>query len=251
VSITPEIVDPSYIFVKPTIQAYFNREIGAASATVIESAIRTSVLEFSRIDLEQFNSYFKYSKFLRTIDSSAPSIENSSLSIKLATKIAINPNKSKSISASFSNAIFYPHVGHFGSIKTSGFTYFGEPNCYLSDDGAGTINIYRDIIGERRLVDTNKGLVNYDTGVFSATFTPEGATDEELEVEIHPRNQDIFSVRNQILEILEGDILVTAVDAQTRYVGATNLAVGETINTGVSYSGTTSSSSSSSSSSGY
>lgn len=251
VSITPEIVDPSYIFIKPTIQAYFNREIGAASAVLIESAIKAKILDFSRIDLEQFNSYFKYSKFLRTVDASSPSIENSSLSIKLSTKIPLTPNKSKSVSASFSNAIFYPHTGHFGSIKTSEFTYFGETNCYLSDDGNGIINVYRNIIGERRLVDTNKGLVNYDTGVFSATFTPEGVEDEELVVEIHPRNQDIFSVRNQILEILETDILVTAVDAQTRFVSSTNSAVGEVINTGVSYSGTTSSGSSSSSSSGY
>ena len=237
VSITPEIVDPSYIFIKPTVQTYFNREIGAASAVEIESAVKANILSFSQTDLEQFNSYFRYSKFLRTIDASAPAIENSSLSLKLATNINITPNKSKSISASFSNAIFYPHTGHFGSIKTSGFTYFGVAGCYLSDDGAGTINVYRDIIGERRLVDTNKGSVNYDTGVFTATFTPEADDDILLSVEIVPRNQDIFSVRNQILEILETGINVVATDAQSRYVAQTNQSVGEVINTGVSYSG--------------
>jgi hypothetical protein len=237
VSITPEIVDPSYIFIRPTVQTYFNREIGASSAVEIESAVKANILSFSQTDLEQFNSYFRYSKFLRTIDASAPAIENSSLSLKLATNINITPNQSKSISASFSNAVFYPHTGHFGSIKTSGFTYFGVAGCYLSDDGRGTINVYRDIIGERRLVDTNKGVVNYDTGVFTATFTPEAEEDILLSVEIVPRNQDIFSVRNQILEILETDITVIATDAQSRYVAQTNQSVGEVINTGVSYSG--------------
>lgn len=238
VSITPEIVDPSYIFIKPNITAYFNREIGAYTAAEIEDLIKTNVLNFSKIDLEQFNSYFRYSKFLRTVDSSADAIENSSLSIKLSTNIALVPNKSKSISAAFSNAVFYPHEGHFGSIKSSLFTYFGDNQCYLSDDGYGTINVYRDLVGERRLVDTNKGFINYDTGVFSATFTAEGEGDTILKLDIVPREQDIFSVRNQILEILKEDIQVVATDAQNRYVATTNTAVGETINAGVQYSGT-------------
>jgi uncharacterized protein YxeA len=245
VSITPEIVDPSYIFIKPNIISYFNREIGAYTATEIEDLIKANVLSFSKTDLEQFNSYFRYSKFLRTIDGSAPAIENSSLSVKLATNITLVPNQSKSISAAFSNAVFYPHEGHFGSIKSSTFTYFGDNQCYLSDDGAGIINIYRDIVGERRLVDTNKGTINYDTGVFKATFTPEGTGDTLLTVEIVPREQDVFSVRNQILEILANDIQVVALDSQNRYVSSTNTLVGETINTGVQYSGTPSSSSSS------
>jgi hypothetical protein len=218
VSITPEIVDPKYIFLVPQIQVYYNREIGAYSATDIESDVKNAILKYSSTNLEQFNSYFKYSQFLRVIDNANTAIENSSLNLKIATTVAMVPNTPKSYSAAFSNPLFYPHDGHYGSVVTSKFTYFGDSECYISDDGYGNLNIYKTVVGERRLVDTGMGTVNYDTGQVNIfDFSPEADDDLQLTITVEPREQDIFSVRNQILEILEGDILVNATDSQTRY----------------------------------
>jgi uncharacterized protein YxeA len=223
VSITPEIIDPSYIFIRPLINVYFSREVGSYSASDIEQFVKDAVLNFSQVELEQFNTYFRYSKFLRTIDSANPAIQNSSISMTLLKKLVITPNASKAYSTKFSNAIIYPHEGHFGSIYTNNFTYFGDAGCYLSDDGYGVINVYKLVVGERRLIDTNKGSVNYETGqVDIINFRPESVNDTELVVSIVPREQDIFSIRSQILEILEGDIVVNATDSQIRYTNKIN-----------------------------
>jgi len=223
VSITPEIVDPSYIFLRTVINVYYNREVGAYSSSDIEQFVKSAVLNFSVTELEQFNTYFKYSKFLRTIDSSNPAIQNSSIAITMMKKLVVSPNISKAYSTKFSNAILYPHEGHFGSITTNTFTYFGDSGCFLSDDGHGVINVYKLVVGERRLIDTNKGIVNYENGqVDIINFRPESVDDTELVVSITPREQDIFSIRNQIIEILEDDIVVNATDSQIRYTNKIN-----------------------------
>jgi len=130
---------------------------------------------------------------------------------------------SKSYSAAFSNPLEYPHEGHFGSIVTNTFTYFGDNQCYISDDGHGNLNIYKTVVGERRLIDTGLGTVNYDTGrVQVFDFAPESDNDTELVITVVPSDHDIFSIRNQILEILPEDILVNATDSQIRYTQKIN-----------------------------
>lgn len=223
VSITPEIIDPSYIFLRPIINVYFSREIGSFSASEIEANVKTAVANFSQVELEQFNTYFKYSKFLRTIDSASPAIQNSSLSVTLLKKLVMVPNASKSYEARFSNAINHPHEGHFGSVYSNKFTYFGDSNCFLSDDGFGVLNVYKLVVGDRRLVDINKGSINYETGLVNIrSFAPEAVLDTELVLSVVPREQDVFSIRNQILEILPDDVIVNATDSQIRYTTKIN-----------------------------
>ena len=223
VSITPEIIDPSYIFIQPNIQVYFNREVGGYAAADIEANVKEAALNYSNTKLEQFKAYFRYSNFSKVVDESNEAIENSNVTLKLATKLPMTPNVSKSYSAAFSNPLEYPHEGHFGSIVTNTFTYFGDSQCYISDDGYGNLNIYKTVVGERRLIDTGLGTVNYETGrVQVFDFAPESDDDTELRITVIPSDHDIFSIRNQILEILSEDILVNATDSQIRYTQKIN-----------------------------
>lgn len=223
VSITPEFVDPQYLYIKPSIYCYFNREIGSYSASDIQTAVANAVASYSVTKLEQFNSYFQYSRFLQVVDNSNPSIVNSNVSLILGYNVEVTPNQSRSYSAKYSNAIFYPHEGHFGSFYSSQFTYFGNADCYLSDDGYGVINVYRTVLAERKLIDTNIGLVDYLKGrVDILNFAPEAAPNAQISLNIVPAQQDIFAVREQILQINRADIIVSATDSQTRYTAEVN-----------------------------
>lgn len=223
VTITPEIVDPVYMFIQPQIEVFFNREVGAYSAADIEQDVKAAVLQYSETKLEQFQSYFRYSQFLRTIDESNPAIENSTISLKLATKITVTPNQTRSYAFNYSNPVFHPHEGHFGSITTTTFSYGTDTQCFLSDDGDGVINVYKLVVGERRLIDTNIGTIDYTKGTINLSqFAPVGEDDTSLTIMIVPREQDIFSVRNQILEILEEDIVANATDSLNRYNAQVN-----------------------------
>lgn len=223
VTITPEIVDPVYMYIQPIIEVFFNREVGAYSAADIETDVKNAVLNYSETRLEQFQSYFRYSQFLRTIDESNPAIENSTITLKLATKISVTPNVARSYQFNYSNPVFHPHEGHFGSITTTTFTYDNNVQCFLSDDGDGVINVYKLVVGERRLIDTNIGTIDYAKGnITLSQFAPSGENDTSLTIMIVPREQDIFSVRNQVLEILPEDVIANATDSLNRYNAQVN-----------------------------
>ena len=218
VSITPEIVDPNYLYIKPTVDFYYNRELGNKNADELSQIVRRAIINFSEDDLEKFNSYFKYSRFVRTIDNADRAIENSTVRIRLAQRLEMTPNVLRAFQANFSNALNYPHLGHTGSITSNTFEYQGTDTCFISDDGNGVLGVYRNFLGERRVIQTNMGTVDYETGqVQLSQFAPSGANDKVLELIIFPRNQDVFVVRNQILLVDNPDILLTAFDSQTAY----------------------------------
>jgi hypothetical protein len=218
VSITPEIIDPNYLYIKPTVDFFYNRELGNKNADELSQIVRTAINNYSSSDLEKFNSYFKYSKFVRTIDGADRAIENSTVRIRLAQRLEMTPNVLRAFQANFSNALNYPHIGHTGSITSNTFEYQGTDTCFISDDGNGVLGVYRNFLGERRVIQTNMGTIDYETGQLQLSqFAPSGANDKVLELIIFPRNQDVFVVRNQILLVDDTDVLLTAFDSQTAY----------------------------------
>ena len=218
VSITPEIIDPNYMYIKPTVDFYYNRELGNKNADELTQSVRNSILNFSTQDLEKFNSYFKYSKFVGAVDNADRAIENSTVRVRLAQRLEMTPNVLRAYQANFSNPLNYTFIGDIGSITSNTFEYQGTDTCFISDDGNGVLGVYRNFLGERRVIQTNMGSVDYETGQVSISqFAPSGADDKLLELIVFPRNQDIYVVRNQILLVENTDILLTAFDSQTAY----------------------------------
>ena len=218
VSITPEIINPNYLYIKPTVDFYFNRELGNKNADELTTVVRNSITTYSVNQLEKFNSYFKYSSFNRMIDGSDRAIENSNVNVRISQRLTMTPNVLRAFQADFSNPLLYPHTGHIGSITSNTFEYQGIETCYISDDGRGILGVYRNFLGERRVIQTNLGTVEYETGkVTLSQFAPSGANDRLLELIINPRNKDIFVVRNQILLVDDADVVVTAFDSQVAY----------------------------------
>lgn len=218
VSITPEIIDPNYMYIKPTVDFYYNRELGNKNADELSQQVRAAIQTYSTTDLEKFNSYFKYSKFVRVVDGADKAVENSTVRIRLAQRLEMTPNVLRAFQANFSNALNYTFIGDIGSITSNTFEYQGTDTCFISDDGNGVLGVYRNFLGERRVIQTNMGTVDYETGqVQLSQFAPSGENDKTLELIVFPRNQDIYVVRNQILLVDDADVLLTAFDSQTAY----------------------------------
>ena len=218
VSITPEIIDPNYMYIKPTVDFYYNRELGNKNADELSQQVRAAIQTYSTTDLEKFNSYFKYSKFVRVVDGADKAVENSTVRVRLAQRLEMTPNVLRAFQANFSNPLNYTFIGDIGSITSNTFEYQGTDTCFISDDGNGVLGVYRNFLGERRVIQTNMGTVDYETGqVQLSQFAPSGENDKVLELIVFPRNQDIYVVRNQILLVDDTDVLLTAFDSQTAY----------------------------------
>ena len=68
VSITPEIVNPVYIDIIPTVNVYWNPNVTSSSYTDISSKVRQDILNFANTEIKSFDSVFRYSKFVSVID---------------------------------------------------------------------------------------------------------------------------------------------------------------------------------------
>ena len=82
-------------------------------------------------------------------------------------------------------------------------------NCRLEDDGDGAMRIVNTSGTNNRTI-LKIGTVDYDTGIIKINnFNITNYTGTSLKVYAKPRNLDITSSQNVILNILENDVDVT------------------------------------------
>jgi hypothetical protein len=133
----------------------------------------------------------------------------------------------------FNQKLFHPHAGHAYAISSSKFT-FNNQDSYLDDDGNGNIRIYYlNAAGQRVVLDSTAGTVNYTTGLVKLdAFLPTAYTGSSMSIYAEPNDKDITAVRNQILLIANAKVTVlndvtSQVDAKT--VTATTSGVTTTV----------------------
>lgn len=102
----------------------------------------------------------------------------------------------------------HPIIDVHGVTSTT-FTYNGITNCSLEDNGDGLMRVVTPIgSNHKKIIDI--GTVNYDTGVVSLNnFNISNFAGTSLKIFATPRNKDIESVQNVILNIIEPDIDIT------------------------------------------
>jgi hypothetical protein len=96
-----------------------------------------------------------------------------------------------------------------------------KPNvtAYLEDDGYGIVRIYKIVNNSKVIIKPNIGTIDYETGLVTLkNFAPVTLADgrTEIRITVQPRNRDIFSRRNQIIEIDIDGVSVTAVPEKTK-----------------------------------
>ena len=105
IGITPVIIDPTILYVVPSLTVTVDFNQTTMSPADIQSLMTTTMSTFNTNVLENFNTTFRFSQFVGTLNNADPSI----LSVQAATVakkiIAPELNKSQSISLSFNNEI--------------------------------------------------------------------------------------------------------------------------------------------------
>ena len=235
VSITPEIIDPDYLYVGVTSSVNFARELTTKSAEDLRGIIRAGITNYFDTYLNTFQKYLKYSRFVNAIDTTDPSISGSQTTLKMIKIIEPEFNANRTYTLNFSNAISNPHEGHIGAVKSEDFTISGQTDCYIADDGTGVLNIYKLVGNTETIVRNAVGTVNYITGqIIVNNFAPTEMADEgtTMKFSVVPAKQNIYTVRNQIISILPEDILLSIIDDATAYESAVEAA--GTVTTGAS-----------------
>ena len=246
VGITPEIVDPDYMYLKVNSTVKYDSGMTTNSASVLKSTVSTAVTDFGSTNLKTFDKSFRYSKLVQSIDESEVSIKSNQTSVSIKRLLYPALGSSAAYTLPFSNQIYHPANNFWGAITSSEFSYRDSVNtlwtgCRLQDDN-GVMQVYRSSGDERILVDNNVGDVTYLTGKVALTsFKPIAIGSEttgnttSMEVFVTPASSDILPLREQIILINSGDVNITMLDdagTGTYVKGSISTTDGTTLTTG-------------------
>lgn len=214
VAMEPTFINPDYTYidVKSTIRYNVNRT--GLNPEDIRTLVASSILSYSSSNLNNFNRTLRYSKMINNIDKAEDAIVSNDSTIRLIKVITPEFNTSQSFKVDFKTPLLdtisfvdeeHPS-GDQHVITSSSFTYSGQKNCILEDDGDGILRIVSQEINTHKTI-LNVGTVDYASGVvyindlnISSMNTP------TFKIYATTKSRDVESSRNTILNILEEDI---------------------------------------------
>ena len=224
VSIDPVFVDATYLYVVPEIEARYDSTVTSLTPAEVINKVKNAVVSYETNTLGIFGTKFYYSKFLKSIDNVDNSIVGALSNIQMQKRFTPITTVATRYSLSFNNAIYNPYPGYVYVISSSAFTYAGNSGCRFDDDGQGNIRIYYMQGSNRIYVNSSAGTIDYATGLVSINaILITNYVGDEIKVNAKPADNNVFSVRNQILLISDTDI--TLIDNSTDRTVATLLDV--------------------------
>ena len=246
VGITPEVVDPDYMYLKITSTVKYDSGTTTNSAAILKSTVTTAVTDFGDTNLKTFDKSFRYSKLIQAIDASEISVKSNQTSIQLKRLLYPALGLSGSYTLPFSNQIYHPSNTFWGAVTSGEFSYRDSANTLWSEcrlqDANGIVEVYRSSGEDRIIVNNNVGTLVYLTGKMVLTsFQPIGIGSDTtgnttpLEVFITPASSDVLPLREQIILIESADVDVTMLDdvgTGTYVIGSISTTDGTTLSTG-------------------
>jgi hypothetical protein len=215
VGITPIIVDPNFIYIVPTITAYVDFNKTTMSPADVKALLLNSVSAYNTKYLENFNTAFRYSKFVAALNDADISI--ASIQVYNAIKKIETPplNTKTTINFDFHQAISPGTISSGNFLLSDGLTYS------LTDFNPTNVTFTQEILGNTiqvknssnviylKLNDPTKqtyvpvGTVDYTNGriaISSITIADFlGSTGIALSTEAV--SDDIYGLKNDLIEI--------------------------------------------------
>ena len=222
-----EFVDPTFMYIIPSIKASFDTARSALTASQAATAVANRIITFEANNLNRFDGKFRYSRLLDYLDSADDGITGTTGSIKLQKRFEPSITAKNTYTFKFNQKILSPLLQT--AITSTSFT-FGGFTCYLDDDGSGSVRIYYYNGATKVLVNKTAGTVDYTTGkVVLTEFLPTAFSGSHLAVNVNPDSQNVNPTRNQLLLIADADVKVYDDTTNTQLAAVESIStVGET-----------------------
>jgi len=246
VGITPEVVNPDYLYLKVNSTVKYDSGTTTNSSAVLKSTVSTAVTDFGNTNLKTFDKSFRYSKLIQAIDEAEISVKSNQTSIQLKRLLYPEIGSSEAYTLPFSNQVYHPSNTFWGAVTSSTFSYKDSADtqwdgCRLQDAN-GVVQVYRPSGEDRIIVNNSVGTIIYLTGKMSlSSFKPMVISSETtgnttpMEVYITPSSSDVLPLREQIILIDAADVSITMVDdagTGTYVKGSASDTDGTTLSTG-------------------
>ncbi len=201
--IDPVIIDPTYLYVIPTITTYYDTLKSNVATSAIQALIRNSIVSYSTNNLEQFGQKLRYSRFVRELDNTDEAVLNNEAEFQMQKRFVPSTTSATLVELEFHNSV------KVSSISSTSFT-FNNFTAQLDDDGLGNVRIFRfNTDKEKVFIDATAGTIDYTTGKLSmSSFLVSAFDGIEIKVNADPVNKDIVPVREQIIIISSADAII-------------------------------------------
>lgn len=201
-SITPEVVDASYIGLQLDIGILYNAAQTTNTFAQIKAAVKTSAVAYNDNNLKLFDFWFNNSALSKKIRDDTPSIYSIEVEKKAFIDIAINRNAMKQYVGEFMNGI------KPSSLVVSGANFdINATSQTVFDDGQG--KIIKQIVKNGITTTETIGSINYTTGYveFNALLLDAGT----LRMTVSPTSANFYTDRNYVVYIdtIDVDLLTT------------------------------------------
>lgn len=215
VSIQVEMVDPEYTNIVVNSTVKYKSRINTLSAGEVEQLVRDAIDEYADNKLKGFNSTFKYSTFVRSIDDADSSITGNLTEIQLKYGITPTFNVALNYNFSFQSPLDLGDVLHdIRSVRSTGFIFNGFET-FIADDGNGNLFSYRIFGSSKIIVQQEIGTVDYETGNISIpTLRVQAIAGGGTTLYFYgiPKENDFSAIRNRILLLDQLDVNINVID---------------------------------------
>ena len=160
------IVDPETTFIILNVTFNYDSTSTTKEKTELEGLVTTTISNYNRDNLKDFNKPFRYSQLTGLVDDTDTAILSNITTVTLA-RFVTPTTTFCCIHFNFNNPFFHPHDGHnadAGIIASTGFFIeSGSTEYFFDDDGKGNLRIY-SLFCVRTYLQTQAGTVDYTNG---------------------------------------------------------------------------------------
>jgi hypothetical protein len=212
--IVPEILDLKYLYLEIDSKVYYNTNLAPNSAYV-SSVIQTNANKYAEsTELNKYGARFKYSKFLKIIDDSHPSVTSNITTVQMRRDIRVVLNSLAEYSIGFGNEFHIKSMDGY-NIKSSAFKVSGIlEDVYLSDipdTNRNTGSIFLFTVPSTSslnptILRRNVGKINYTSGII--TLNPINITSAKIkdgqsiiEISVTPKSNDVIGLQDLYLQL--------------------------------------------------
>ena len=213
--ISTVIVDPTTLYVVPTITVAVNFNQTQLSPADISAKIITTLNNYNTNYLENFNTTFRYSNFISALNNADQSISSVQVATNVAKYITPELNKTTSLSLTFNNQIAPGTILSSEFIASDGNVYrftdynpnvntfkrVGEITNYQVENTSNALYLEQVLAGTQSY--STIGTVNYDSGQIDITsiaivdfLGTSGIVFETTTVE-----DNVYGIKNDVIEL--------------------------------------------------
>lgn len=202
----PVFVDPEYTYLSIITKVKYNLNVTSLSSEDIKTVVMSAIINYSQLNLNNFNKTFRYSPFVNDIDNAQSSIVSNETAVKIIKKVVPITGSAVSFDVNFRLPLDVDFSQNGSYAVVSSPIIFSGVRSVIRDNGEGRLNIV-SASGSSELADI--GSIDYATGLLQISAVNiasyEGTT---LRFFATPLNQDLSTVNNVIINIVEDDVTI-------------------------------------------